>query len=159
MSKFCQVIIDIAAEQVDRLYTYSVPEGMRIDVGFRVIVPFGHLEREGYVLALTDETDVSEEKLRQVLRPVEDYAAIRPELVSLAQWMTLKYRCTMSECLRLMIPSEMRGGRVTEKKIRVARLAHPVTDEMRARLLRAKKQLEVLEMLSEGPKPVPVVNA
>lgn len=159
MSKFCQVIIDIAAEQVDRLYTYCVPEGMKIGVGFRVIVPFGHLEREGYVLAMTDETDVPEEKLRRVIRPAEDYAAIRPELVSLAQWMTLKYRCTMSECLRLMIPSEMRGGRVAEKKIKVARLAHPVTDEMRARLLRAKKQLEVLELLSEGPKPVPVVNA
>ncbi len=159
MSRYCQVIIDITAEQVDRLFTYRVPDGLELTIGQRVIVPFGPMKREGYVLSLSEETDVSEEKLRDVLRAAEDYPAILPEMVRLAGWMTKKYRCGWAEALRLMIPAEMRGGRISEKKIATARLVRPITEEDRAALSRAPKQLAALEMLSAGPLPTAVVNA
>ena len=161
MQPYCQVIVDITAEAVDRLFTYRVPEGCELTTGQRVLVPFGPRIKEGYVLEFSDTCDVPEEKLKSVIKPVEDYAAILPELVELARYMAHRYRCCLSESLRLMIPAEMRGGRVQEKTIRVARLARPVTDEDRAALCRtrAKKQLEALEMLCGGPLPAPVINA
>ena len=159
MSLYCQVIVDIAAEQVDRLFTYRVPDGLSLTAGQRVIVPFGPMKREGYVLSLSDRTDVAEDKLRSVLRAAEDYPAILPEMVRLAGWMTQKYRCGWAEALRLMIPAEMRGGRISEKKIATARLVRPITGEDRAALSRAPKQLAALEMLAAGPLPTAVVNA
>ena len=50
-------------------------------------VPFGRMRKEGVVLSLTQETDVPPEKLRDILRPLEDYAAICPTLLTLAQQM------------------------------------------------------------------------
>ena len=43
---FCQVIVDIVHENVDRPFTYRIPEGMTLTVGQRVAVPFGPREKE-----------------------------------------------------------------------------------------------------------------
>ena len=47
---FAEVIVDIAHEAVDRVFTYRVPEGMRLEIGMRVRVPFGARPKEGCVL-------------------------------------------------------------------------------------------------------------
>ena len=69
---YCQVIVDIIHENVAKPFTYLIPEGMKLMPGQRVAVPFGHMEKEGVVTALTGETDISPERLRMVLRPLED---------------------------------------------------------------------------------------
>ena len=38
---FARVIVDISNANVDRLFTYSIPDGMQIVSGQRVLVPFG----------------------------------------------------------------------------------------------------------------------
>ena len=48
---YAEVIVDIASEQVDRVFTYRVPDafsGMLFQ-GSRVRVPFGFREKEGFV--------------------------------------------------------------------------------------------------------------
>lgn len=159
MSRYCQVIVDITAEQVDRLFTYKIPSALSISEGQRVLVPFGSRLKEGYVLSICDETDVAEEKLRSVLQVLEEYPAILPELVELAKWMAGHYRCSLCEALRLMIPAEMRGRRVAEKRINVARLAHPITEADKAAFSRAPRQQAVLEMLQKGEIPSAILNA
>ena len=60
---------------------------------------------------------------RQIIKPIlqkEDaFSAILPEQVALAQWMAKAYHCFLVDALRLMIPSQMRGGRVKEKTVEV----------------------------------------
>lgn len=158
-TRFCQVIVDITAEAVDKLFTYRIPQGMDLSVGQRVAVPFGPRTKEGYVLRLSDTTDVSEEKLRSVLYPLEGYPAILPELIDLAQWIAQRYRTSLCEALRLMVPTEMRGGRIAEKTITLAQVVRPISEDDKKRLSRAPKQLAVLEMLADGPLPASVVNA
>ena len=80
---YCQVIVDIVHENVAKPFTYLIPDGMELSPGQRVAVPFGRMEKEGVVTALTEETDVSPGKLKAVIRPLEDYAAIPPELMEL----------------------------------------------------------------------------
>ena len=53
---FCQVIVDIVHENVAKPFTYLIPEGMELTPGQRVAVPFGHIEKEGVVTAVTGET-------------------------------------------------------------------------------------------------------
>ena len=37
---FCQVIVDIAHENVAQAFTYAIPDGMNLTPGQRVQVPF-----------------------------------------------------------------------------------------------------------------------
>ena len=68
---YCQVIVDIVHENVAHTFTYAVPEGMKLQPGQRVAVPFGAREKEGCVISLSDRlTDwsVIENRLRMAAR-------------------------------------------------------------------------------------------
>ena len=151
---YCRVIIDIVHENVASPFTYRIPEGMILSPGQRVAVPFGPREKEGIVLSLEEETDVDPGKLRDVKRPLEDYPAIPPELMALAEEMAEKAHCPLAETLRLMIPAQMRGGRVHVKTERLVHLAAaPEEAEAAAeREKRSRKRAEILRLLAKQPE-------
>ena len=148
---YCQVIVDIAHENVARPFTYIVPEGMMLSRGQRVLVPFGPGRKEGVVLELAGETDVPPAKLRSVLKPLEDYPAILPPLMDLAGEMAEKVHCPLAETLRLMLPAEMRGGRIrikTEKRAELIRSREETEKAVREEK-RSPRRRAVLEALLE----------
>ncbi len=125
MPKYAQVIIDIAHTEVDRVFSYVVPEQMDIGVGQRVLVPFGrgNAHQEGYVVSLSDSVDVEADRLKAIANKAEGFAALLPDQIELAVWMSKSYRCLLVDALRLMIPAQMRHQRVGQKTLGVARLA------------------------------------
>ena len=152
--KYANVIVDISASDVDRLFSYSVPENMELAPGCQVAVPFGPRTIEGFVVSLSDECSLPPEKVKSVIRRVRDYPVILPELVELALWMKGRYLCNLVDALRLMLPAEMRGARVREKTARVACLAVDAAgaEAYIAGNARAKKQAEIIRALTDGPQ-------
>jgi primosomal protein N' (replication factor Y) len=160
--RYAQVIVDIAVSDTDRVFTYRVPEGMRLDPGSRVEVPFGHRQLEGYVLALTDETDLDEERIKPVTAALEDYPALLPDLMALAREISAQRHCPLALALRLMLPAEMRGGRVKVKTELAARLLikpEQVAEAVKAETRSPKRRL-LLQLLSDGlTRPVSELRA
>ena len=152
-----QVIVDIVHENVAHVFTYRVPEGMQLSVGQRVEVPFGPRRIEGIVIGFSETADVPPEKLRNIIAPLEDYPAVLPQLLRLAQRMAENAHCPLAETLRLMLPAEMRGGRVTVRRQPVAQLAIPL-DQLEAAIAEQKrsgKRRMLLNLLRDGlPHPV-----
>ena len=148
---YCQVIVDIVHENVAHTFTYAVPEGMNLQPGQRVAVPFGPREKEGCVISLSEETDFDPARVRPVLRPLENYPAILPPLMELAREMAETSHCPLAETLRLMMPAEMRGGRIKAKTVEMAELCVP--KEQAVQVLeaekRSRKRREILRMLTE----------
>ena len=98
---FCQVIVDIAHEDVDRVFTYRVPEGMSLCPGMRVHVPFGRVKRvEGVVVAMTQACDLPPERVRDVTDVLEDYPAVLPGLLRLAMRIRESSFCTLTSSSR-----------------------------------------------------------
>ena len=160
--KYAEVVVEIAAENVSRLFTYAVPEGMALAPGTRVLAPFGPRRVEGYALRIKDDPGgVPPEKIREIIRPLEDYPALLPELVDLAYWLTEKTHCLPVEALRLMLPAQMRGGRVKEKTTEYAALADPNADvdALAAAEGRAPKRQQILRALADGPRPAAEMRA
>ena len=158
-SAYCEIIVEIAHENVSRLFTYAVPEGMRVVPGMRVLVPFGPRKLEGYALRVTDASHgapngISADKLRAVIRPLETYPALLPALVDLAYWLSERTHCLLVEALRLMLPAEMRGGRVRAKSVQWARIAADAeTVEKAMAEKRAPRRAQILQALRSGDKP------
>ena len=150
--RYCEVIVDLSAEAVDRVFTYAVPEGLSIAAGWQVEVPFGPRTLEGFVLSLKDSCDLPPEKVRSVRRAVRDYPVILPELLELAVWMHERYLCNLVDALRLMIPAPMRGDRVHVRTRRMARLlwTQAQVSVFAAANPRAKAQIEILNRLLGG---------
>ena len=149
---YCQVIVDIVHENVAKPFTYQIPEGMQLAEGQRVAVPFGPREKEGVVVGLTEESEVDPERIRSVTRPLEDYAAIPPELMALAKEMANRAHCPLAETIRLMLPAQMRGGRVHIKTVRTAALSVSADEAADAiRVCRTgSKRAQLLKILQDG---------
>ena len=147
-----QVIVDIVHENVAHTFTYRVPEHLRVEIGQRVEVPFGRLRKEGVVVGLTDHCEMPPEKLRDIIGTLEDYPAVLPCLLTLARRMAEDAHCPLAETLRLMLPAEMRGGRVRVKEQPVACLTiapERAKDAIEAQG-RSQKRKTLLRLLADG---------
>lgn len=149
---YAQVIVDLSAEALDRVFSYTVPRGIEVAPGQLVQVPFGPRTREGFVVALSRTCDVPPEKLKPLYMPVRTEPVVMPDLMELAEWMHVRYLCNLVDALRLMLPAEMRGGRVHEKTQRRAhlRLTGDALEAFVDKNRRASKQLELIEALRSG---------
>ena len=159
---FCQVIVDIAHEDVDRVFTYRVPEGMKLCPGMRVHVPFGRVRRvEGVVVAMAEACDLPPERVRDVTDVLEDYPAVLPGLLRLAMRIRESSFCTLAQALRLMFPAQMRGERIRNKTREVVVLTcdRTIGAQLVASQARAPKRAQVLAALLESESDETPVEA
>lgn len=159
--RYANVIVDLSAEALDRLFSYAIPDGMEILPGQQVSVPFGPRRLEGFVVSLSDHCDLPPEKVKALYGPVQEYPVVLPELMKLAEWMHERYLCNLVDALRLMIPSEMRNGRVRIRTKRYARLllSSEQVAEFEKTNSRAGKQIELLKLLQKGDLETAGLNA
>ena len=95
---FCQVIVDITADEVDRVFTYRVPEGMTLCPGMRVHVPFGRQKRiEGVVVEMVENCDLPPERVKDIADTLEDYPAVLPNMLTLARQIKETSFCAVKE--------------------------------------------------------------
>lgn len=142
---YASVIIDQDAKALDKEFEYIVPDDMDVTLGMRVNVPFGARYIQGFIVDLKTECEYDKTKLRKIHNTIEDFACIKPEMLSLMKFMSAKYHLKLASILRLFLPSEMREGKVKELFSTYYSLAK--TDVELGK--NAKKQLEIVNYLKE----------
>ena len=110
---YAGVVVDVRVEAVNRVFQYRVPETFRerVQIGHRVLVPFGRRKVEGYVLELSGELEIEEARLKSLLALLDPEPIILPSLVELAKWMETSYVGLVSEALQYMLPPSFRWGK------------------------------------------------
>ena len=112
---FAEVIIDIVNQDVDRPFSYRIPDALTgaVSIGSPVLVPFGkgNALRKGYVVSLKEESDLAPEKVKEIDSVVEKGLSVEEQLLSLASYMRHRYGGTLYQCLSVVMPSksEMRS--------------------------------------------------
>lgn len=143
MSKYAQVIVDIAHSQVDKIFEYSCPD--ETQAGCRVKVPFGGRIIDGFVTGVSRVSAYPAEKVKPIYEIVDEAPALIPECLELTESIAKRYRVPKAVALRLFLPSEMRLGKVRELFRRYA-----VYTGAEVKLsASAKKQAEALSFLKE----------
>ena len=143
------VIVDISTSEIDRIFEYLVPSGMQVRKGDRVLVPFGNKTIEGFCIDLKDSPDTSRE-LKEIKDRLDPYSAITEEQLELAKFMRARYYIRHVDCLRLFIPSKLRGGRVRELKRQYVCLAKDRPYEQLLEEAATPARRAVVERLKEG---------
>ena len=104
MKHYIDVILPLAIRDC---YTYSIPDGLSLPAaGTRVIVPLMKKEVRGVVLRVhTEPIDSSlEAKIRPITAIVDNAPVVSPEQLSLWQWMSSYYMCTLGEVMAAALP-------------------------------------------------------
>lgn len=99
-----KIAVSAAAFAIDKPYSYRIPEGMALQPGQRVQLPFGRANRtcEGIVLAVESG---DEEKLKTVTSCLDPEPMLTDRQLRLAAFMRERYFCTFYDAIRAMLPA------------------------------------------------------
>lgn len=145
---FAEIIIDQDAKALDRVFEYIIPEEMEINIGMRVYVPFGSRILQGYVIGIKETCDYDKSKLKKIISRIEDFSAIKSEMLELMRFMAEKNHLKLASILRLFLPAEMREGKVKE----LFETFYQLSENDIILSKNAKKQLEIVEFLKNNGK-------
>ena len=99
-----KIAVSAATYAIDKPYSYKIPEGMTLQPGQRVQLPFGRANKRTEGVVLTVETG-NEEKLKAVERCLDEAPILSEHQLRLAAFLRERYFCTFYECLRVMLPA------------------------------------------------------
>ena len=99
-----QLAVAAAVYAIDRPYSYRVPEGMNVQPGMRVRVPFGRGNRrsEGIVLSVED---TYQEGLKTIEQTLDEQPILTFAQLQLAAFMKERYFCTFYEAVKAILPA------------------------------------------------------
>lgn len=99
-----KIAVSAATYAIDKPYSYKIPEGMTLQPGQRVQLPFGRANKRTEGVVLSVETG-SEEKLKAVELCLDEAPILTERQLRLAAFMRERYFCTFYECIRAMLPA------------------------------------------------------
>ncbi len=103
--EYAQVVVGLP---IDRIFHYSVPEGMReeIEVGKRVMVPFSGQRLTGYVVGLASHAPIA--RVKDIGAILDPFPIFDAEMLQLTKWMADYYACAWGEVLKAASPPRMK---------------------------------------------------
>ena len=149
-----EIIINTNVKTLNKTFDYNVPDDLEPKLGDRVYVHFGNQKKldEGIIIGFKDK---SEYKLKDIVKIQKDN--ISENRIKLAQWMSNRYFCNLSECLKLMLPpgtgNKEESKRIKEKTLNVYSLSKTIAEietDIENKLIRGNKQIDVLRLLYDN---------
>ena len=99
---YAEVAVNAAAP-VHQTFTYRIPDGVAIEPGHAVYVPFGARTLQGIVMEVTEVPAFSE--TRDIEGLIDDRPLLSPGRLALARWMSEYYLAPLFDCVSLLLPA------------------------------------------------------
>ena len=104
--KVASVIIDSRTRQVDKGYSYRIPDALHasVVVGVRVRVPFGGGNRHevGYVIKVEEQEGTA--KIKEIAEVLDVAPLFNREKLLEAYWIKNRYFSTFADAIKLFLP-------------------------------------------------------
>ena len=99
-----KIAVSAATFAIDKPYSYRIPEGMQLQPGMRVQVPFGRGNKrtEGLVLSVEAADD---RQLKAIDCCLDQEPVLTQQMLRLAAFMRERYFCTLFDAVRVMLPA------------------------------------------------------
>ena len=111
------VLVQLASQNVDKIFDYSVPKELEdsMQVGIRVLVPFGRQTLEGFVLEIKDSSPL---ELKEVYSIVDYDIVLNEELLALGKEIQKDTLSTLISAYQVMLPKALKAkaGTTIRKK-------------------------------------------
>lgn len=122
---YAKVIIEIGVKNVDKMFTYIVPDNMKEDikVGCRVKVRFGSMVLEGFVLELTNIIDKVDYELKEIIELVDKIPILNKEMLELGKKIQEITLCSLISAYQVMLPKALKASIKTNINTKLIRYA------------------------------------
>ena len=142
------VLVEISAKAIDKVFEYSVPKELEesIKVGIRVLVPFGRMTLEGFVLEIKDSKS-TEKDLKSIIDVVDKDIVLNKELLELGKVMRDNTLSTLISCYQVMLPKALKAGSTGNIKYDTYYRLNDNYSDYKFN----DKQKEIIELVKNGP--------
>ncbi|MBE6070938.1 MAG: primosomal protein N' [Clostridium butyricum] len=118
---YAEIIINSDAIEIDRMFTYRIPDEFieKIEIGCRVKVPFGARSKpiEGFVFSIVEDDKLNVKyKIKEILNVCDNEAILTANDLKLVEFLRRKYLCKYIDAVRLMIPTGIMNGSTNKRK-------------------------------------------
>jgi primosomal protein N' (replication factor Y) len=144
-----KVVVDLA---LDREFDYRIPTQLAgiVQIGSRVVVPFGKTTAQGYVVGMADNSQYP--RLKEISEVIGKKPLLGDKILELTRWMGKYYCCPVELCVKCALPEVVRKAKISWKErqfVRPGKISPEDYDRLRKR---APKQARILDVLqkSEG---------
>ena len=144
---YAQVIVDISNDAVDRVFDYIALPNTQI--GMRVKVPFAHRSVMGYVIGISETTEVDQSKIKSIIENLESVPKLKPEILKVALFLAEHFFLRLSDCIKLVLPSCVRLDTQKEQNFYMISLIADLETAINIVGKKAKNQLAAVAYLSE----------
>lgn len=102
------VLVEVNIKDSDTLFTYNIPDKLtdKINVGYKVIVPFGRRKVEGFVIDIGNFD--TEYELKDICDVVGE--VLTPELIYLGKYMSKRTLSSLISCYQTMLPKAIKAS-------------------------------------------------
>ena len=146
------VLVEITNRNVDKIFDYIVPSNLMNDikVGIRVLVPFGRMTLEGFVMEIKSSSELSD--LKEVIDIVDKDVVLNNELLELGKTISDKTLATLMSCYQTMLPKalKLKAKKNNTINIKYDTYYSLVSDEGKFN----DKQLEIINMVKDKGKVI-----
>ena len=108
LPEFVEVALPLPLRQT---FTYRLPVGFQknVQIGARLLVPFGKRFLTGYAVALhpklSPEVEIEEASIKDAVELLDEEPLITEEILKLTQWTADYYACSWGEILKASLPA------------------------------------------------------
>lgn len=108
--KFARVVLNLPVEGP---FDYFIPPHLedKIKVGQRVMVPFGPRRLVGYIVSVSNKSNIANVKPIQEIIELEPF--ISDEMLKLSRWLSDYYFCSWGEAIEVTVPGILRRGKTS----------------------------------------------
>jgi primosomal protein N' (replication factor Y) len=141
-----EVIINSSATELNRTFDYNIPENEHVEIGMRVIVPFGFRKKNeiGYVIGLKEKSEYDCKEIIKVADKVFD-----EKRLELAKWMANRYFCNLSDVIRLLVPPGT-STNLNAVNIKTEKWASLSDIEIEIDTIKSDKQKRIIQFLLDN---------
>jgi primosomal protein N' (replication factor Y) len=142
-----KVVVDLA---LDREFDYRIPPALadRVQIGARVVVPFGRRTAHGYIVGLA--ADSPHPQLKDLGDVVSHRPLLSDKMLELTRWMGRYYCCPVELCVKCALPEVVRKARISWKErqyVRPGKFTPADLDKLRQR---APNQAQALDQIVQA---------
>ena len=148
------VLVEILFNNKEKTFDYLVSKDLedKIEIGKRVLVPFGKQSLEGFIIDIKKN---SEYDLKEITSIIDEEPILNEELLNLGKELKKDLVCNLISIYQAMLPSGYKASAKTNinvKKEKYVKLANIKEAQEFITTSKAQKQIEVVEDLLKNKK-------
>lgn len=153
---YALVLVEIGVKNVDKYFTYHIPDNLedKINIGIRVKVPFNTREISGFVIKIINKIEDNNYEVKDILEVIDNEEVLNLELLKLGEYISSKTLCSMITAYQTMLPKALKANHkvAMKPKNEVIAVLNKDTSEIYEyiSICSYKKQVEILKSIIEN---------